>query len=250
MYGLLLMLGMVAFTAYAANVTLTDVQSAFLQKDYTKTKELVQAFVAQPSDSKEKIEALYYAGVSDLWLGQYLSARKTIRQVLDARPDRAMQDKASLALIDTYYMGGDYREALTRAEDLLSRSSRSEILSAIYLKIARAHLKMAHWKKGREYLQKIIDDFPNSVERYPVDQLLQESEYFAVQIGSFADRSKAEASVEELQKKGEYAYIVETASEDGKKLYRVRVGKFKQFGDAKKLEARLTRLGYPTKIYP
>jgi tetratricopeptide (TPR) repeat protein len=231
-------------------VTLTDVQSAFLQKNYTKTKELVEAFVAQPADPKEKIEALYYASVSDLWLGQYLTARKTIRRVIDAKPDRAMHDKASLALIDTYYMEGNYREALRRAEDLLEHSPQSEFLSSIYLKMARIHLKLAHWKKGREYLQKIIEEFPNSLERYQVDQLMQESQFFAVQVGSFQDRTKAEASAEDLQKKGEYAYIVETSAEDGKKFYRVRVGKFRLFGDAKKLEAKLKRQGYPTKIYP
>jgi tetratricopeptide (TPR) repeat protein len=234
----------------AADVTLADIQTAFLQKEYTKTKELVEAFVTQSADPKEKIEALYYAGVSDLWLGDYLKARKTIHRVIDAKPDRAMQDKASLALVDTYYMEGDYREALQRGEDLLERSSQSEFLSSIYLKLARANLKLARWKKGREYLQKILDEYPNSLERYHVDQLLQENQFFAVQVGSFQERAKAETSVEELQKKGEYAYIVETAAEDGKKFYRVRVGKFTLFGDAKKLEAKLKRQGYPTKIYP
>jgi outer membrane protein assembly factor BamD (BamD/ComL family) len=247
---LLLIFCLTAVYAGAAGVSLTDIQSAFLQKDYTKTKELVESFVTQPVESKEKIEALYYAGLSDLWLGQYLQARKTIQRALDAKPDRPMQEKANLALIDTYYMEGDYRQALSRAEDLLTRTSRPESLSPIYLKLARSHLKLAHWKKGREYLQKIIDEFPNSPERYQVDQLLQESQFFAVQVGSFQDRDKAEASVEDLQKKGEYAYVVETASEDGKKFYRVRVGKFKLFGDAKKLEAKLHKLGYPTKIYP
>ncbi len=247
---LTLCLVLASTAVFAADVTLTDIQSSFLQKDYNKTKDLVQTFVTQPVDSKEKTEALYLAGMSDLWLGQYLLARKTIQQVLDAKPERPMQDKASLALIDTYYMEGDYRQSLSRAEALLERSSRSEFLSSIYLKLARSHLKLAHWKKGREYLQKIIDDFPNSLERYYVDQLLQESQFFAVQVGSFQDRAKAETSVEDLQRKGEYAYIVETAAEDGKKFYRVRVGKLKQFGDAKKLEAKLSQLGYPTKIYP
>lgn len=230
--------------------TLTDVQSAFLQKDYPKTKQLAQALVLKTANADEKTEALYYQGMSDLWLGQYLPARQSFEQVLAAKPNKSMVDKTTLALVDTYYMEGDYKESLKRVEDLLEHSSRSEFLSSIYLKLARSHLKLAHWKKGREYLQKIIDKFPNSVERYHVEQLLQESQFFAVQLGSFHDRVKAESLVSDLQKKGEYAYIIETSSSEGEKFYRVRVGKFEQFDEAQSLETKLSRLGYPTKIYP
>ncbi len=231
-------------------ITLTDVQGAFMQKDYVKTKELAQTFAGQTVNPQEKKEALYYSGLSDLWLGQYLSARQAIEKILKTKPSKEMSDKALLALIDTYYMEGNYKRSLSLAKDLLDKSSGSEFLSAIYLKVARSHMKLAHWKKGREYLQKIIDRFPNSPERYYVDQLLQENQFFAVQVGSYRDRSKAEETVKGLQQKGEYVYIVETTSRDGKKFYRVRVGQFQQFNDAQKLETKLSQLGYPTKIYP
>ena len=88
------------------------------------------------------------------------------------------------------------------------------------------------------------------MERFYVEQLILESQFFAVQVGSFLDRAIAEGMAGELQKKGEYAYIVETTSQDGKKFYRVRIGKFQQFDEAQKLEIKLSKLGYPTKIYP
>ena len=230
--------------------TLTDVQGAFMQKDYAKTKELAQTFAGQTVNPQERIEALYYSGLSDLWLGQFLPAREAIEEILRSKPSKEMYDKASLALIDTYYMEGNYKKSLGLGEDLLSKRSSSEFLSAIYLKIAKAHFKLAQWKKGREYLQKIVDRFPNSPERYYVDQLLQENQFFAVQVGSYQDRGKAEETVKNLQQQGEYVYIVETTSQDTKKFYRVRVGQFQQFSDAQKLETKLSQLGYPTKIYP
>jgi TolA-binding protein len=231
-------------------VTIADVHSTFMQKDYAKTSELAQTLAEQARDSQEKAEALYYAGLSDLWLGKYLSARRMIEQSLDAKPSKSLQDMASLALVDTYYMEGDYKRSLRLAEEFVYGHPKSDFLSLAYLKIARSHLKLANWKKGREYLQDIVKKFPNSPERFYVDQLLNEDQFFAVQVGSFQDRVTAEGVVNELQKKGEYAYIVETTSQEGKKFFRVRVGKFQQFDEAQQLEAKLSKLGYPTKIYP
>ena len=98
--------------------TLTDVQGSFMQKDYAKTKETADILAAQTKDPQKRSEALYYAGLSDLWLGKYTPARQTIKQVLDSKPSKELRDKASLALIDTYYMEGDYKKSLKIAKDL------------------------------------------------------------------------------------------------------------------------------------
>lgn len=230
--------------------TLTDVQAVFMDKKYAESKDLAVRLVGITQNSQERAEALYYAGVSELWLGQYASARDSLKRAIKANPGNDVVDKASLALIDTYYMEGDYKRSLEFAENFLSENSATEFKSAVYLKIARCHLKLANWNKGRDYLQKVVQKYPNSLERFYVDQLLQESQYFAVQVGSFKDRYSADKLVGDLTTKGEYAYIVEAASQDGKKLYRVRVGKLQQFDEAQKLETRLAQLGYPTKIYP
>jgi tetratricopeptide (TPR) repeat protein len=240
----------VAPSAQAGVITIADIQSAFMQKDYPKVKELSGTFTNQPITPQEKSEALYYSALSDLWLGQYAFARQTVQQVIDSKPSQDLMDRASLALIDTYYMEGDYKTSQSLAEEFLKNNPKSEFSSSVYLKVARSYLKLADWDKGRGYLEKIVKEFPNSLERFHVEQLLQESQFFAVQVGSFLDRSASETLAGELQKKGEYAYVVEANSQDGKKLYRVRVGKFQQFNEAQQLETKLAQLGYPTKIYP
>ena len=168
--------------------TLTDIQAAFMNKDYVKTKDLAVTLIARTKDPQERSEAFYYTGVSDLWLGQYVSARESLAKTIKAKPSRDLLDKASMALMDTYYMEGDYKKSLEVAEDFLDDNPKSEFISAVYLKVARCHLKLANWKKGRDYLQKVLQKYPNSLERFYVDQLLQESQYFAVQVGSFQDR--------------------------------------------------------------
>jgi cell division septation protein DedD len=120
----------------------------------------------------------------------------------------------------------------------------------ITLKVARANLKLARWKKARELLQKIIADYPESFESNIARQLLEEKQYFTVQVGAYADKARAEKMVQELLDKKEYAYVVETRSNDGKTLFRVRVGQLSTLKDARALENKLSGQGYPTLIYP
>jgi len=101
-----------------------------------------------------------------------------------------------------------------------------------------------------KYLNKIITEFPQSPEAPVAKQLLEEKQYFAVQVGSFLDRGRALTLIDDLKGDGQYAYVVETSGADGEKHYRVRVGQMSSLKDAQDLKMRLDKLGYPTLIYP
>lgn len=234
----------------AETLTINDVHALFMRKDYMKTLEVAQQLAEQTQDFYERTEAYYYAGLSELWQGKYAEARGLIQKVLKGPTSPSLMEMAELSMIDTYYMEGDYQKTLRHSQNFLETHPKSDYLSAAYLKIARSQLKLGHWKEGRDVLQKILQQYPNSLERFHVEQLLAENQFFAVQVGSFQDRSAAENLVSQLQKSGEYAYIVETTSQEGKKFFRVRVGQIQQFEEAQKLEGKLAKLGYPTKIYP
>lgn len=236
--------------AHAETLTITDVHALFMQKDYVKTREVAEQLAEQTQNFYERSEAYYYAGLSELWQGKHAEARHWIQKALKGPASPSLQDMAELAMIDTYFMEGEYQKSLRQSQNFLDTHPKSEFVSSAYLKLARSNFKLAHWKEGREILQKIVRKFPNSLERFYVEQLLAESQFFAVQVGSFQDRVMAESLVDQLKKNGEYAYIVETASQEGKKFFRVRVGQFQQFDEAQKLEVKLAKLGYPTKIYP
>lgn len=71
---------------------------------------------------------------------------------------------------------------------------------------------------------------------------------YAVQIGSFGERSNAERLVATLRKGGFAAFIVPTTS--GRKLYRVRVGPVADRADAERLAAQLVAAGQSGRIVP
>ena len=64
------------------------------------------------------------------------------------------------------------------------------------------------------------------------------------------ERRLAEALVDELKQKEEYAYIIESVDSQNRKFYRVRVGQLAMLKDAQALKNRLAKSGYPAQIYP
>ena len=239
----------VSVAAPWVQAALPDIEAAVMDKNYEQARALAAGLLKDTADPKQRIEAQYYLGLSQLRLGQYAQARKAFQIVMRAAPNQELYDKAALGLVEGLSMAGFYKDALKEGEALLRKSPDSQSKSLIYLKIARAHLKLMQWRNAKEYLQKIAVKFPQSFEAPIAQGLLEEKEYFTVQVGSFLDRSRAVKLTDGLKAKGQYAYIVETTSKM-KTFYRVRVGQMTSLKDAQALEFDLSHRGYPTLIYP
>ena len=233
--------------AYAA---LPDIEAAVMNKDYAQARDLASRIIKDSNDPAQRTEAQYYYGLAQLRLGQYADARSAFQSVMDAHPSQDIYDKAALSLTEGFYMDGFYTDALDTANQLLKKSPYSSFLSLIYFKIAGADLKLMRWEDANKYLNKIINEFPKSPEAPIAKQLLEEKQYFAVQVGSFLDKGRALTLIDDLKGSGQYAYVVETTASDGQKYYRVRVGQMSSLKDAEDLKKRLDKLGYPTLIYP
>ncbi len=232
---------------YAA---LPDIEAAIMDKDYAQAREMASKIIKDSNDPAQRIEAHYYYGLAQLRLGQYNDARSAFQTVMDAHPSQDTYDKAALSLTEGFYMAGLYTDALDTANKLLKKSPYSLYLSLIYFKIAGADLKLMRWEDAHQFLNKIIKEFPKSPEAPIAKQLLEEKQYFAVQVGAFLDKGRALSLIDDLKGSGQYAYVVETTASDGKTYYRVRVGQMSSLNDAEDLKKRLDKLGYPTLIYP
>jgi tetratricopeptide (TPR) repeat protein len=229
--------------------SLEDVKTAVLQEDFVKTKALCEEALLSSAGSEEE-HLLYYLALSQLYLGENEKARGNFQKIVDGTKDMDLYDQASAGVISSYDIAGDYREALKRSHQLLLQRPESNYLSLVYLKIARANLKLRNWEPARRYLKKIMADFPDSLEAYTAKQLLEEKQFFTVQVGAFLDQERAQKLMEELKNSGHYGYMVQTEDKKGNKFYRVRVGELSSLDTAKKLKEKLSSLGYPTLIYP
>lgn len=229
--------------------SLEDVKTAVLQEDFSAVMDLCEKALRKNGGDEEEI-FLYYLALSQLYLGENDKARGNFQKIVDGTKDMDLYDQASVGVISSYDIAGDYREALKRAHQLLTQRPDSNYLSLVYLKIARANLKLRNWEPARRYLRKIMVDFPDSLEAYIAKQFLEEKQFFTVQVGAFLSQERAQQLMEDLKIRGYYGYMVQTEDKKGNKFYRVRVGELASLDAAKKLKEKLSTLGYPTLIYP
>ena len=231
-------------------ISLSDIEGAILNQDYSQAQHLAQKFLSQQPQESQYHEAQYYLGISYLWQKEYKKARDTFNDLLSHNASETIKIKSNLGVIDSYYMNGQYESALHNCLKLIKTASHSEFASLIYLKTARANLKLTHWGNARRYLKKIVNDYPQSLEAPIARQLLEEKQYFAVQLGAFLEQERAQNLVKDLNANGYYAYIVETVDPKDRLFYRVRIGKVTSLKEAQDLKETISKLGYPTRIYP
>ena len=249
---LVVLAGLLMFpaAAFSQDNRISDLEALIMQEDYKKAGNMARGHLKTKLTTADALQVQYYAGLSALRLGDYGDAYDVFREIVGERPGVDLHEKASIGMIDALYMQGYYENALKEAMSLMSRHPRSEMMSLIYLKAARSNLKLARWTRAKELLQRILKEYPQSFESVVARQLLDEKQYFTVQVGAFTEQSRAEHLVKELIQRKEYAYIVENKAPDGKVFYRVRVGEMTALKDAQALESKLSGFGYPTRIYP
>jgi len=241
---------MIGFSFTNLHAALPKIEAAMIKKDYAQARDLASQVLKSNNDLSQLAEARYYFGLAQLRLGQFAAARNAFQIVMDAHPNQDIYDQAALGIAEEFYITGFYQYALDTVQQLLKNSPHSSFLSVIYLKIAGSDLKLSKWENANEYLNKVINEFPKSQEAYIAKQLLEEKQYFSVQIGAFLDKKRAINLIENLKVGGNDAYMIEIRATDGERFYRVRIGKMSSLKEAEELEQRITKLGYPALIYP
>lgn len=232
--------------------SLADVETAVLNRNYTEAKRRAEEILATDHSKKSDAQkAQYYIGLSQLGQAQYKEALESFNKMRNEELEPQLRERVYLGIFDAYYLQEQYDDADVIIREFLQEGPKPKALSLVYLKLAKVNLKLAQWDQATGYLEKIVRSFPNSLEVPAANQLLAEKHYFAVQVGAFTERRLAEALVDELKQKEEYAYIVESVDpQNNRKYYRVRVGQLSMVKEAQTLKNRLAKLGYPTQIYP
>ncbi len=229
---------------------LLEIKKEITRKKYNQALSLIDIGLEGSPDKVQEKWLRYYQGLSFLRLMDYDQAKRIFNGLMEKSLKGVIRDKVFLGLLDAHFLNEEYELALTVGTQLLRKNSDSNFLSLIYLKLGRTNMKLANWQDAHKYLQMVVIQFPDSLEYDLAVQFLEEQQYFAVQVGSFSNTESAQNLVDELNQKGEYAYLVESTGREKKKYYRVRVGKMSRLAEAKVLESKLSNAGYPTRIYP
>ena len=248
-FGVLLSVSLFTVRSARAEALFGDIEAALITGDYNSILKMAEDL--KPIAEGEALYELdYFTGMANLRLGFYPQAAEVFRKVTSGTESPRLHDKSALGLIDAYFLQEEFELAYKEGRDLVGARGASDYLSLMYFKLARASLKLAKWDEARTYLQQILNKYPHSFEAALAKQFLEEKQFFTVQVGSFMERARAQAMVDELKVRNEYAYIVELKDQTNETYYRVRVGQLARLQEARALKEKLDSLCYSTRIYP
>lgn len=194
-------------------------------------------------------EALYYQGLAYLKKNDFKNARNALEQALKNVRSEDLKFRVILAVGDTYFLERDFSNALSNYEKLLKDKLNGGITPLVLLRCSQSNIKLGNWDQGGNYLQRLRNEYPNSMECQLAESISISKEVFCVQVGSFGDEVNAKEFAKKLRAEGYDSYL-DCATVDNKPLYRVRVGTCATIDEAERLKSTLNSCGYDTKIYP
>ncbi|MCM8770267.1 MAG: tetratricopeptide repeat protein [Candidatus Omnitrophica bacterium] len=226
-----------------------NIRVNFLKGDYNACIVEGEKILIDAYHSRDADELYYLLATSYLKTGNYLRAEDIFEILIKEFKDSKFRDEAYIGLGDVCLLEGDFSGAEAKYRELLRINPSTKLISLVTLKLAQVMLKQGKWEEARQYLNKLNEDFPLSLERRLAESFWNDDFYFTIQVGSFSDANNAKKLSQKLNEKKYPAYVDEFKVND-KITYRVRVGKFNTRQEAEDLAKKLAGLGYPTKIFP
>lgn len=240
---------LISFDVWAQD-SVAKANALFLKKQYWQAIEACTENIRNnPGNADILSESNYLAGASYVNLFDFLTAKKSFKVVVDKYKGSAYYEDAYLALGDVELLQENYYEALRLYTEFYVTSPSKKRLATLYFRLAEVNLKLGDQKEYKKYFDKLEQEFPLSFEARDARRLQGCDVFYTVQVGAFTHYDNAEKFIDQLKDKGYEVYSV-LCMLSGKKLCRVRIGKFKTRGEAEELKKKLELDGYFAKIFP
>lgn len=226
---------------------LASLQASFLRGDYDGVvREAKRLDQGGPGLSDGM---LYLWGVSAMKLERSQEARQILQRLIDRYSSSRWRGQARLLVGQILEEEGEDIEAAKRYTDLLEGGGGADFPQAA-LRLGRIQMKQGLWEESRRSLETLVRKMPDSPEAEAARQLMQQGTfYYCVQVGAFSAEGNAGRLAGELKRRG-YAAEESEGLLQGKRFYRVRVGRFASRREAEEQLRRLRQDGFPGKIFP
>jgi len=227
------------FSAYSFSIN--DVHKDYILGNYDQA-------IRGAQNLKETDKTLYFLGLVYIKNGSYSKARIFLRKLVRRFPNSRLHGRSLVKLADTYFLQKDYENAAELYQEIKRRNSRSNDMPLVLLRLTQIASHQGDWERKNEYIQYMKEKYPGCLEMKFIKILEGYGDFFTIQIGAFNEKKNALCLCDDLSKK--YKTYIEKEQRDGRTIYKVRAGKWKNRHDARKIAAQLLDEGYPAHIYP
>jgi tetratricopeptide (TPR) repeat protein len=240
--------------AWAAELTLAEVDELFLEARYEKVVTEADALIDARSSGRE--ELYYLKGLSQLKLGKFGEARASFEGLRSKYPKSSRGFDALVGVGDAYFLEGKANEAARIYNEVLSAYPKGRNINSVYYKLGDSYQRMGLNDKAQQYFgmagsaasvasAQTVALMTNITPRGGASSFA--GNCLSVQIGSFKNSDNADRLSRQMGAKG-YDSHVETVSDTKGTFYRVKVGRCVSRSEAERLESQLISLGHSTKI--
>jgi tetratricopeptide (TPR) repeat protein len=204
--------------------------------------------LAKASTVRQNDESLYFLGLVYIKMENYPQAREYLMKLGKDYPRSPYFGQGLVKLADTYMLEGNTKQARALYEDIEKKQANFDGMPLVYLRLSQIAAKEGRWDDNKKYSSLLKEKYPGSVEEALLGPSQDVCYFFSIQVGAFSQRKNAEELETELKKN--YTVYIAEEKNGGYPLYKVRVGKFKDRGEAEKERLKLAKQGYPARIYP
>jgi tol-pal system protein YbgF len=132
-----------------------------------------QPETTSPTPAGADPEALYNTAYLDFTRGNFDLAIQGFSEYLKLFPDTDLSDNAQYWIGEAYFTKKEWQMALIEFEKVEKNYAKGNKLPAALYKIGLCYLNMKIRNKGKEYLNRVIKEFPNSPEAGLAKERLQ-----------------------------------------------------------------------------
>lgn len=210
---------------------LADAEKAYLRNDTGKALQIYERFRKENPGSPHEALAFYFEGQCLLLEGSPILARQRLEAALPSA-DETLRGRVHLALGNSYFVEDRYDEA--EQAYLAARASPGIPADEALFKAALCARRLGDWAEAERRLREIVEKHPTGPRAETARQHLDWTDrHFAIQAGMFKMKKNADSRAAEMRKTG-LEPRVQTVGASGERLYRVSVGRFSDYAEAKR----------------
>jgi tetratricopeptide (TPR) repeat protein len=166
--------------------------------------------------------------------------------VINKYPQSRYADVSYLEIAKINVARKNFRTAIANLDALVKRYPETEYRDEIMFWRGVSYISVEETEEGEVILSELQKTFPKSVWSERAANITTtkdiEKEYYAIQLGSYRNKSNAETYAATLREKGLNVRVVE-ATVKGQTYYRVWIGQFLTLEQAKEYMLKLDSLG-------
>lgn len=220
---------------------LEEADRAYLSGDFSGALARYDDYLTRYPGADTAWETHYWKGRTLLALSRFVEAEKEFLLARDCVKDLVLRDEAWVGYADALYYVGEWEGALTQYSDLLDSSRAVERPYLLY-QIGRIWKARGNTTKSDSFFQTLLKEAPHS---YEASLLVSSGErapegLFYIQVGLFQVRKNLDRLLIRLKDLG-YPCRVDEIVHRSKKVFRLRVGGFRNEKEARKVQFELER---------